>query len=113
MLLLKGQEFPKEIGYENYKNLDMNWISRWKVGEDIVCKRLHGEADLVDQQGAEDWQRNRLPLLLKQYRAENIFNTDETGLFFKCLPEKNPCFQSTKVRWREDVERKSYCASHC
>ena len=96
MLLLKGQEFAKEIGYENYKNLDMNWISRWKVREDIVCKRLHGEAASVGQQGADDWQRNRLSLLLKEYKAENIFNTDETGLFFKCLPEKNHVFKAQK-----------------
>ena len=75
MLLLKGQEFAKEIGYENYKNLDMNWICRWKVREEVVCK-LHEEADSVDQQETDDWQKDRLPLLLKEYKAENIFNTD-------------------------------------
>lgn len=96
MLLLKGQEFAKEIGYENYKNLDMSWISRWKAREEVVCKKLHGEADSVDQQGADDWQRNRLPLLLKEYKAENIFNTDETGLFFKCLPERTHVFKAEK-----------------
>ena len=61
MLLLKGQEFAKEIGYKNYLNLDKNWISRWKVRQEVLCKKLHGEADSVDQQGTDDWQKNRLP----------------------------------------------------
>ena len=61
-----------------------------------MCNRIHGEAASVDQQGADDWQRNRLPLLLKKYKAENIFNTDETGLFFKCLPEKTHVFKAQK-----------------
>ena len=54
MLLLKGREFAKEINYESHKNLEMNWISRWKVREEVVCKKLYGEADLVDQQGTDD-----------------------------------------------------------
>ena len=59
----------------------------------------------MDQQGTDDWQRNTLPLLLKEYKAEEIFYTDKTGLFFECLPEKNPGFQSSKVRRWEDVQR--------
>ncbi|GFV58354.1 tigger transposable element-derived protein 6 [Trichonephila clavipes] len=33
------------------------------------------------------WQNSLLDLT-KEYEPRNIFNTDETGLFFKCLPEK-------------------------
>ena len=45
-------------------------------------KKLHGEAESVDQDAA-----NRLPQLLKEFTAENIFNCDETGLFYRCLPD--------------------------
>ena len=49
MLVLKAQEYARVCGCENFENLDMNWINRWKVREEIVCKKLHGEAESVDQ----------------------------------------------------------------
>jgi Tc5 transposase DNA-binding domain len=43
----------------------------------------------VDTAVAEDWIENVLPGLIEGYELyepRDIFNTDETGLFFKCLP---------------------------
>ena len=80
MLLLKTQEYARVCGCANIEKLDMNWIKRWKVKE-IVCKKLHGETESVDQFGVDEWQKYRLPTLLKQFKAEYIFNTDKTGLF--------------------------------
>ena len=42
--------------------------------------------DLTETQ-AQDWLESLLPGLLNDYSPENIFNADETGLFFKCLPD--------------------------
>ena len=72
-------------GCGNPKTLSMSWINRWKVSKDIVCKKLHGEAETVGQNGVDEWQTNCLPALLKQFKAEDIFNADETGLFYRCL----------------------------
>ena len=47
-----------------------------------MCKKLHGEAEPVDQNGVDEWQTNCLPALLKQFKAEDIFSADETGLFY-------------------------------
>ncbi|GFY15329.1 tigger transposable element-derived protein 6 [Trichonephila clavipes] len=44
---------------------------------------------------ASEWQ-NSLSDLIKEYEPRNIFNTDETGLFFKCLPEKTFTFKKEK-----------------
>ena len=49
MLLLKAQEYAEVCGCENPKKLNMSWINRWKVRKDIVCKKLHGEAEFVHQ----------------------------------------------------------------
>ena len=38
----------------------------------------------------------RLPALLKQFKAENIFNADETGLFYRCLPDRTYVFKNDK-----------------
>ena len=34
------------------------------------------------------WTETRLPTILSHYSLENIFNTDEFGLFYQCLPNK-------------------------
>ena len=49
MLLLKAQEYAEVCDCENPKKLNISWINRWKVRKDIVCKKLHGEAESVDQ----------------------------------------------------------------
>ena len=41
----------------------MNWINRWKAREEIVCKKLHDEAESIDRSGMDDWQKYRLPNL--------------------------------------------------
>ncbi|GFY16938.1 tigger transposable element-derived protein 6 [Trichonephila clavipes] len=46
-----------------------------------------GESSSVDINVCSKWQ-NSLSDLIKEYEPLNILNTDETGLFFKCLPEK-------------------------
>ena len=96
MLLLKAQEYAEVCDCENPKRLSMSWINRWKVRKDIVCKKLHGEAESVDRNGVDEWQTNCLPALLKQFKAENIFKVDETGLFYRCLPDRTHVFKNGK-----------------
>ena len=62
-------------------------MNRWNAGEEIAYKRLHGEAASVDQYEVDDWQKHRLPELLKRFKAEEIFNTNENTSFYKCLPD--------------------------
>ncbi|XP_065650656.1 tigger transposable element-derived protein 4-like [Hydra vulgaris] len=52
------------------------------------------------------WNETTLPTLLLNYKLENIFNADEFGLFYQCLPNKTyhlsreKCFggKNSKVR---------------
>ena len=48
MLLLKAQEFVRACGCDDTDKLDANWLNRWKSRQEIVCKKLHGEAESVD-----------------------------------------------------------------
>ena len=96
MLLLKAQEFARACGCDDTDKLDANWVNRWKSRQEVVCKKLHGEAESVDQCGVDDWQKHRLPALLKQFKAEEIFNTDETGLFYRCLSDRTHVMKNEK-----------------
>ena len=94
MLVLKARQFASISGYDNVDKLDINWINRWKSREEVACKKLHGEAASVDEACVDDWHKNRLPILLKEFKKEHIFNADETGLFYKCLPDRTHVFKN-------------------
>ena len=96
MLLLRAQEFARTCGYDNLEKLDINWVNRLKTREEVVRKKLHGETESVDQDGVNKWQNCRLPTLLKEFQPELIFNTNETRLFYRCLPDKMHVFKNKK-----------------
>ena len=54
----------------------------------INCSVLSGESAEVGRDVVEDWPK-RLIDICKDYRKENIYNCDETGLFFTghCLQD--------------------------
>ena len=62
------------------------WRSRVKQHHDIVGKPLCGEAAAVDPILVADWKTVRLPEIIKDYKESDVFNCDETGLFFLLQP---------------------------
>lgn len=62
----------------------------------IHQKKVCGESAAVDEEQCDTWIRNTLPALLASYDDNDIFNADETGLFFKCLPDKTLAFKNEK-----------------
>ena len=47
---------------------------------------MQGERNAADVDGAEAWMENVYPDLIRDYDSRDIFNADETGLYFKALP---------------------------
>ncbi|GBM76204.1 Tigger transposable element-derived protein 6 [Araneus ventricosus] len=45
----------------------------------------------------EDWL-SELSSLLKDYKTDDIFNADKTGLFFQCLPNKTAAFKGEECQ---------------
>ena len=62
--------------------LSNGWLSRWKGRHGVFGVRLHGEAGDADQQGVARAQRE-LPGIIEKYQPEDVFNIDETGLFYR------------------------------
>ena len=95
-LLEKARIYATDLGYADPEKFNINWVNHWKKRNEIVVKKLHGEAESVDQDTANSRQKNRLPQLLKEFTAENIFICDETGLFYCCLPDCTHAFKTEK-----------------
>jgi AcrR family transcriptional regulator len=86
-LKMRALQISLRLGISNFQASN-GWFSRWRnrfsVGKSV---RLHGEASDVDINAAEK-PMNDLREKLRDFKPENIFNMDETGLFFRALPNR-------------------------
>ena len=53
----------------------------------IKCLELTGERGAVDPEVTEDW-KTRLPTICQGYALKDIFNADETGVYYRALPTR-------------------------
>jgi hypothetical protein len=63
------------------------WLSRFRVRRGLQKMLLHGEGAEVNKNDPELLAAlEELYEIIAQYDPENIYNMDETGLFFRLLP---------------------------
>ena len=58
----------------------------------MTFRKVSGEANAAPQQIVDDWKR-KLPEMLTNYHPKDMFNADETGLFFQLLPDLTYTFK--------------------
>ena len=87
MIQEKAVLLSMSFGYNDFTGLN-GWLDGWKARHNIRCSVLNGESADVPEDAVRDWGK-RLPVLCDGYEARNIFNADETGLFFRALPSKS------------------------
>jgi len=91
ILKQKAIEFSKKLGVDDF-NPTNGWLDGFKKRNDIVFKNIVGESGAVDTTICNQWIID-LPTLLAGYSPDNVFNADETGLFYQCLPNKTFSFK--------------------
>ena len=72
------------------------WLERFKDRHCLSFKTICGEAAAVDGDAVEDWKDSVLKKILSRFDASNVFNLDETGLFYRLLPDKTLSFKGEK-----------------
>ncbi|XP_017475638.1 PREDICTED: tigger transposable element-derived protein 4-like [Rhagoletis zephyria] len=101
----KAVEFAESLGYSDFV-ASAGWLDKFKRRHNIVGKVVCGESGSIDIQTRDDWIQNILPSLIQEYDKNDIFNADETGLFFKCLPSRTLAFRNEKcVGGKKSKER--------
>lgn len=70
-----------------------SWIERFKTRHNISSGKIVGEAAAVNMTVVNDWLQNKWPLIRENFKDEDIFNGDETGLFYKLTPDKTLRFK--------------------
>ena len=92
----KAKYFATKLGISDLEfDCSSGWLERFKVRHDISFKRVCGEANSVETNSVEmeNWQ-NKLAKILQDYSPDQIYNADETGIFYRLLPDKTLEFKN-------------------
>ena len=84
-LVEKAREIAARLGKSEFIGTN-GWLSKWKKHYNISKIAICGESGDVSGETATSW-KERLPEILRGYDAEDIYNLDETGCFWKALPD--------------------------
>ena len=84
LLLEKAHSIAMQLGSDFVPNA--YWLERVKKRENISFNKLHGEKKAANFEGAETWKKDVLPTLLSEYEAIDVYNADESALFYKAMP---------------------------
>jgi hypothetical protein len=87
MIQEKAKEFAAEMGKPEFKASN-GWLDAFRKRHGIGFSCLSGESVEIDDETVQAWQ-DRLPTLCSGFRPDDVFNLDETGLFYRCLPDKS------------------------
>uniref|UniRef100_A0A087XHE0 DDE-1 domain-containing protein n=1 Tax=Poecilia formosa TaxID=48698 RepID=A0A087XHE0_POEFO len=85
------------------------WFDKFHKRFGLKSVSLHGEAASADTDGVEEYVNNKFKAIIEEggYKPEQVFNMDETGLFWKRMPScifimsdkaKAPGFKAQKDR---------------
>ncbi|XP_037820481.1 tigger transposable element-derived protein 6-like [Lucilia sericata] len=85
MLLEKSKQFAVEMN-EDFSPTH-GWLHRWQKRVGITLKKIHGEGASADNDAANAFCESVLPDLISKYQPSEIFNADESGIFYKALPK--------------------------
>ena len=81
----KALSFAKSLKKDGFKALN-GWLNRFKTRHSISQAVICGESGSVDKEIVQSW-KSRLPDITTGYATCDIYNMDESGIFFQALPD--------------------------
>lgn len=76
-----------ELGYDSF-SASNGWLESFISRHQLKLASLHGESAEVSEEACQQWMEN-LPSLLAGYELDDIYNCDETGIFFRSVPTRS------------------------
>lgn len=106
------REYARQVGkrFHNSEKFKASkgWLDRFRTRYNIHFRVVSGESRTVDQDTIIDW-KSPLYSIIEHYDPADMFNCDETGLFYNLMPDrslmvhKNDCKGGKKSNERYTV----------
>jgi predicted DNA-binding protein YlxM (UPF0122 family) len=83
-----ARKVAQELGDESGFKASNGWLERFRIRYNVHFRVISGEGAAVNQDTVTDW-KTRLSTILEQYNPVDIYNCDETGLYYKLMPDRS------------------------
>ena len=90
--LEKANKLLRDMGSDRLQSIDRQMEKRRLVGSQSMVS----ESSAVSMTEVNKWKTEVLEPLLMKYPKENVFNMDETGLFYPLMTDKTLSFKGEK-----------------
>ncbi|UYV67015.1 TIGD4 [Cordylochernes scorpioides] len=100
LLSEKAKTLALEFGLKDFTGSG-GWIERWKARHGIKLRNICGESADVNRETMTNWLTDVMPNIISNYACKDIFNADETGLFWRLLPDKTLHFKGETCTGRK------------
>ncbi|CAF2766906.1 unnamed protein product [Rotaria sp. Silwood2] len=90
LLQERARQIRQELGGPNADDFKASngWLEKFRKRHGIQYRTICGESAAVDLTTVDEWKK-RLSTIIDKYDPNDIYNADETGLFFKALPNRS------------------------
>lgn len=95
IIISKATQIADRIYTQHSFAASQGWLTKFCDRHRIRFKALSGEGAVINEQTVSEWQLS-LPSICEGYSAADIFNMDETGLFYQALPKKSFALSTDK-----------------
>ena len=95
-------QFAAALGKPDF-NVTTGWICRLKARHGIKYKKANGEKN---DESVDTWSSTVLAELLENFEPRIIYNADETGIYFRALPDSTLSFPRGKLSGNKKIK---YC----
>lgn len=87
VIMAKAADFALRLEHDDFAASE-GWFHRFRERHDLVFRAVSGEGQDTNMETCGTWKSGALQDYLRSYSPCDIFNADETALFFKLLPNK-------------------------
>jgi hypothetical protein len=92
-----GLNFSASNGFLFLLNCSKGWLQKFKKRNEMDFKTLCGESKSADIPAAKNFKQ-KLIEIKKKYPEKDIFNADETALFWKAFQKKSFVFKDDSLK---------------
>lgn len=124
IVMAKAADYALRLNIDDFKASE-GWLHRFRERHEIVFCTMSGEGKEVNSETCAKWRSGALQEHLHAYSPRDIFNADETALFYKLLPSKTLTYKGDNCaggkrskervslgRSKHDWDRKTTAADH-